>query len=325
MTNSDSLPPPPPPPRSRWKRRTIVLVSVVAIVAILLFVLVTDIDADGLNGYTEISKYGTNPFFSDTDFDGLPDKWEIDYGFNPTNAQDARKDPDRDGLTNVQEYQLGTIAKNGALSFDKDLFVEIDYMSGYKPSTDAINWFTSYYKELGIVVHVTIDDEISDSQLTSVGVSPASLTSSECSLVKQRFHDNAATHVYVFYAKAIGDPGESQPLGWSSEFGAFINKELVNANEGLRVLWLTDRIRSEKVVLLHEVGHTLNVVTWSNGKENYCSSFGCIMANADTWWDVLGGIAGVAAFNSNSPRYCQTHAKQINLTNKESVNENWIP
>jgi hypothetical protein len=202
--------------------------------------------------------------------------------------------------------------------------VEIDYQSGYEPSTDAINYFVSYYHELGIVVHAQIDDEISPNQLTAIGVSPESLTSSECSMIEQKFHDNADTHVYVFYAKAIGDPGQSQPLGWASEFGAFVNKGSVDANEGWKVLWLTDRIRSEKVVLLHEIGHTLNVITWANGKEDYCSNFGCIMANADTWWDILGGIAGVAAFYSNSPCYCQAHAEQINLTNKWSVNENWI-
>jgi hypothetical protein len=46
---------------------------------------------------------------------------------------------------------------------------------------------------------------------------------------------------------------------FTTEFGAFINKDRVNANEGLNVLWLTDRVRTEKVVLLHEVGHTLHL------------------------------------------------------------------
>jgi len=303
-----------------------VLAIAITLVALLLFVFLSDIDSDSLNGYDEVFKYGTNPFSSDTDHDGLPDKWEIDFGFNPTNAQDALKDPDYDGLTNIQEYRLGTITKGGALSYEKDLFVEIDYMSGYAPSTEATNYFVSYYRELGIAVHLTVDDEISNGQLTAMGISPESLTSSECSLIEQRFHDNPDTHVYVFYAKAVGNPSESEPLGWASESGAFVSKELVDANEGLRVLWLTDRIRSEKVILLHEIGHTLNVITRdSDGKEDYCSNFGCIMAGADRWWDIFGTIAQLAVFHSNSPRYCEDHVKMIDLRNKWSVTENWIP
>jgi hypothetical protein len=158
-----------------------VLAIAITLVALLLFVFLSDIDSDSLNGYDEVFKYGTNPFSSDTDHDGLPDKWEIDFGFNPTNAQDALKDPDYDGLTNIQEYRLGTITKGGALSYEKDLFVEIDYMSGYAPSTEATNYFVSYYRELGIAVHLTVDDEISNGQLTAMGISPESLTSSECS------------------------------------------------------------------------------------------------------------------------------------------------
>ncbi len=200
-------------------------------------------------------------------------------------------------------------------------------MSGYDPSTTVINYFVSYYLELNIHVHVTVDDELSWGQLAAIGVSPDSLTPYECDLVENNFHDNPATHVYVFYAKALRDPDTGvEPLGWASEFGAFINKELVNSNEGLKVLWLTDRMRTEKVVLLHEVGHTLDVITWtSEGEEDYCNKWGCIMAGADVWWDIFGGISQIAAFFSDTPHYCQDHVTLINLRDKWSVAESWIP
>ena len=288
--------------------------------------LYSDSDGDGLSDYREYATYLTNPMSSDTDNDKLPDKWETDYSFSPADSRDAYKDPDYDGLTNLQEYLLGTITKSGILSYQKDLFVEIDYMSGYEPSTTVISYFISYYHELNIDVHVTVDDEISWGQLTSIGVSPDFFTPYECNLVEDKFHDNSRTHVYVFYAKALRDSDGNEPLGWASGFGAFINKEKVNSQEGLNVLWLTDRIRVEKVVLLHEIGHTLNVITRnSEDKEDYCSNLGCIMSGADEWWDILGGISQVVVLWSNSPRYCQTHVAMIDLRNKWSVNEEWIP
>ena len=48
----------------------------------------------------------------DSDFDGLPDWYEIKYGFNPYNPDDANKDADGDGLSNLQEFQLGTDPSN---------------------------------------------------------------------------------------------------------------------------------------------------------------------------------------------------------------------
>lgn len=56
---------------------------------------------------------GTNP---DTDADGLPDDWEKTYGFT-IGTNDAAGDADGDGLTNLQEYQLGTDPKSATSFF----------------------------------------------------------------------------------------------------------------------------------------------------------------------------------------------------------------
>jgi len=50
---------------------------------------------------------------SDSDGDGMPDGWELQYGLNPLDPGDAHADLDGDGYSNLQEYRLGT-APNSA-------------------------------------------------------------------------------------------------------------------------------------------------------------------------------------------------------------------
>ena len=50
----------------------------------------------------------------DTDQDGMPDAWEIQFGLNPNDPADAAEDPDHDGLTNLQEYRAGTSPRDAA-------------------------------------------------------------------------------------------------------------------------------------------------------------------------------------------------------------------
>jgi hypothetical protein len=44
----------------------------------------------------------------DIDGDGIPNSWELSYGFNPADASDAAVDSDGDGLANRQEFLAGT-------------------------------------------------------------------------------------------------------------------------------------------------------------------------------------------------------------------------
>jgi Carboxypeptidase regulatory-like domain/Bacterial TSP3 repeat len=44
--------------------------------------------------------------------DGIPDSWKIAHGFDPNDPSVAGQDTDGDGLTNLQEFQLGTDPRN---------------------------------------------------------------------------------------------------------------------------------------------------------------------------------------------------------------------
>ncbi len=58
----------------------------------------------------------------DRDGDGLPDDYEVQYGFNPDDPSDAALDADGDGFTNSEEYLAGTNPRNAT---DRLRIVEI--------------------------------------------------------------------------------------------------------------------------------------------------------------------------------------------------------
>ena len=70
--------------------------------------LVVDTDGDGLTDGDEVLNHLTNPLSVDSDGDGLDDQFEINNFLNPNDPADALLDLDSDGLTNIEEFNLGT-------------------------------------------------------------------------------------------------------------------------------------------------------------------------------------------------------------------------
>ncbi len=66
-----------------------------------------DTDNDSLTDYDEVTLYGTSASNSDTDGDTFADNWELSNGLNPL-VDESMDDVDNDGLTTLEEYELGT-------------------------------------------------------------------------------------------------------------------------------------------------------------------------------------------------------------------------
>ncbi|MHA1522537.1 MAG: hypothetical protein ACTSRK_20405, partial [Promethearchaeota archaeon] len=79
-----------------------------------------DTDGDRISDDEEINVYGTDPNDFDSDFDDMPDGWEISNGFDPL-LDDSAGDPNEDDLSNLEEFTAGT-DPNYADSDDDGIF-----------------------------------------------------------------------------------------------------------------------------------------------------------------------------------------------------------
>ncbi|HUT82695.1 MAG TPA: hypothetical protein VMZ29_15980 [Candidatus Bathyarchaeia archaeon] len=77
----------------------------------------SDSDNDLLSDGNEVNIYHTNPLSTDTDSDLMDDRYEVIYDLNPL-IDDRYLDLDVDGLTNYEEYLLGTAPNRSDTDYD---------------------------------------------------------------------------------------------------------------------------------------------------------------------------------------------------------------
>lgn len=81
-----------------------------------------DSDGDAASDYVEVMVYGTLGDNADSDNDLMFDGYEITFGLNPLDPADAALDGDGDGLTNQEEFQLGTEPTDSESSVEPILY-----------------------------------------------------------------------------------------------------------------------------------------------------------------------------------------------------------
>lgn len=91
-----------------------------------------DLDQDGLTVIEEL-KAGTNSENDDTDFDTVPDGWEVAHALNPLAFDDAEEDADDDGLKNIEEFSFQTNPKNPDTDAD-NISDGIEVSEGFNPA-----------------------------------------------------------------------------------------------------------------------------------------------------------------------------------------------
>jgi len=74
-------------------------------------------DKAGNTDTTKIKTFWITSDLDDIDNDGMPDEWEKQFELDPYDPDDANDDDDKDGLTNIKEFEAGNNPK-------KDIFAE---------------------------------------------------------------------------------------------------------------------------------------------------------------------------------------------------------
>ncbi len=102
---------------------------------------------------------------ADSDGDGMPNAWEIQYGLNPNSSADANTDLDGDGLTNLQEYLAGT----DPTQFNSAL--RITSLEDLGGNVARIGFFAVSNKTYGVEYKKFLDDP-SWTTLTNISAAP---------------------------------------------------------------------------------------------------------------------------------------------------------
>jgi DNA/RNA endonuclease YhcR with UshA esterase domain len=104
---------------------------------------------------TQSIEFKVITLFTDSDYDGMPDWWEQQYDRFDPNKDDADKDYDRDGFTNLEEY-LGDDGKPDNDDFSDPNDDRSNPHITQEPSSKASDDYTIFYIILVIIIVIIL-------------------------------------------------------------------------------------------------------------------------------------------------------------------------
>lgn len=224
----------------------------------------SDTDDDELNDDEELD-LGTDPTDPDTDGDGLADGEEVEAGTDPTDpdtdgdgftdvldplvneeaGDPTQMDTDGDGLSDAAE--MNNPALSEANPAQMDIFVELDYMEGYRPSNETLSRIEEAYANApvdnpdgseGINLHIIVDDEIPAESTTT----PADRER----LTADQFDNDSNGYHHAIAVEYVDLEGHFAAGFTSVDKGAFVFER--DLPRGLTA-----------TALMHELGHSVGL------------------------------------------------------------------
>jgi hypothetical protein len=112
--------------------------------------------------------------YVDTDGDGMPDRWETRFGFNPNSSSDASFDYDNDGYYNLEEFLNGTHPKDASAIIGSLGHVSEPHPASVDLTTSGIEDWVHWGLSSASTIHRKADVPAQISNWTKIG--PASVT-----------------------------------------------------------------------------------------------------------------------------------------------------
>lgn len=135
---------------------------------------------------------------ADSDGDGMPDEWEVENGFNPY-RWDADNDPDRDGFTNVEEFQNGTDPR----SMDVNRSI-LPYATGFEPAEAYVPGDLNHQNDwIGTIGKTSVQDSNVESGSQAVSL--------DSDAVAAHYFDSSATTVEATAGMYLSSVGSFPP------------------------------------------------------------------------------------------------------------------
>jgi len=195
----------------------------------------------------------------DTDGDGLLDSWEM-------NGMDL----DKDGTVDLDLPMLQADWQR------KDIFVEVDYMSGRAPRGDAMSDVKNAFAANGINLHVIVGEAIPFATVLNGWAEYDALKASYFGTADERSNPNAMeakklVFRYCLFVHQIWfDPPDYDVPGVAEVLGNdFIVAAGAFANAGTR--------QYQAAVFMHELGHTLGLKHGGKDDVNYKPNYLSVM------------------------------------------------